>query len=55
MKTATNANKKDSDVEVAMRLAILIFQLTDKIPVIFLNLRGYDSHSVMLQIGQSGF
>jgi len=30
----------------------LNFQLTDKIPVIFHNLRGYDSHFMMQQIGQ---
>ena len=30
----------------------LNFQLTDKIPVIFLNLRGYDSHFIMQKIGQ---
>jgi len=30
----------------------LNFQLTDKIPVIFHNLRGYDSHFIMQQIGQ---
>ena len=30
----------------------LNFQLTDKIPVILHNLRGYDSHFIMQQIGQ---
>ena len=30
----------------------LNFKLTDKIPVIFHNLRGYDSHFIMQQIGQ---
>jgi len=30
----------------------LNFQLTDKIPVIFHNLRGYDSHFIIQQIGQ---
>ena len=30
----------------------LNFQLTDKIPVIFHNLRGYDSHFIMQNIGQ---
>ena len=30
----------------------LNYQLTDKIPVIFHNLRGYDSHFIMQQIGQ---
>ena len=30
----------------------LNFQLTDKIPVIFHNLQGYDSHFIMQQIGQ---
>ena len=30
----------------------LNFHLTDKIPVIFHNLRGYDSHFIMQQIGQ---
>jgi len=28
------------------------FQLTDKIPVIFHNLRGYDSHFIVHQISQ---
>jgi len=30
----------------------LNFQLTDKVSVIFHNLRGYDSHLIMQQIGQ---
>lgn len=30
----------------------LNFKLTDKIPVIFHNLRGYDSHFIMRQIGE---
>ena len=29
----------------------LKFKLTDKIPVLFHNLRGYDSHFIMQQIG----
>ena len=28
------------------------FQITDKIPVIFHNLRGYDSHFIMQEIGE---
>ena len=30
----------------------LNFQISDKIPVIFHNLRGYDSHFIMQEIGQ---
>ena len=30
----------------------LNFKLTDKVPVIFHNLKGYDSHFIMQQIGQ---
>ena len=30
----------------------LSFKLTDKIPVVFHNLRGYDSHFIMQQIGE---
>ena len=35
-----------------MEIVILILILTKKIPVIFHNLRGYGSHSIMKEIGK---
>ena len=60
-------NKKDTDKDIRVREHChmtqkyrgsahqdcnLKFRLTDKIPVIFHNLRGYDSHFIMQNIGQ---